>query len=536
MQWLQQLALLKTNLLALGTRRLIALGVAAVTIIGLVTVVGYYSSRPETEPLYVGLGQADVSRIGSTLHEAGIPYDISMDGTKVLVRRAQAPRARMLLAERGLPAGSTAGYELFDKLGPLGLTSFMQDVTRTRALEGELARTIQAMKGVTSARVHLVVPSSAVIRRNQQPTSASVVVRIEGPRPQSMAQVIRHIVSAAVPGLAPDSVSVMSTDGTMLLASGDGGMLGSEKMIELERAVSQEAQENIRRTLAPFMGIENFEVSVSARINLDKHNVSEQVWDPDSKSERSTRVIKELGSSQNAGARQAVTVEQNVPTEQGAGAAGEQSRKNSERRETVSNFEISSKTKTTVSEGYRIEQLQVSLVVNRKKFPTGAGGPSVEARLKEIEAIAAAAAGLDTKRGDKINLVAQDFQELPPEPSGKAGIIERLALSLDTVIISVTAIAALLILVWLGLLPSIRTIIASRSEQAQGGALEAGGVPMLEGQRGAAGVAGVTRQGEEDGQAALAAPRQNPTQNKLNELIERDEKIVAEILRQWIRA
>ena len=97
----------------------------------------------------------------------------------MLVRYGQTAQARMLLAEKGLPSSANAGYELFDKLGSIGLTSFMQEVTRVRALEGEIARTIQAMKGVKAARVHIVLPDSGSFRRSRQPPSASVIMRTE---------------------------------------------------------------------------------------------------------------------------------------------------------------------------------------------------------------------------------------------------------------------------------------------------------------------------------------------------------------------
>ena len=121
----------------------------------------------------------DVSRIGAALKEAGIAFDVNAQGTAVLVRYGQTAQARMLLAEKGLPASANAGYELFDKLGSMGLTSFMQEVTRVRALEGEIARTIQAMKGVKAARVHIVLPDSGSFRRSRQSPSASVIIRTE---------------------------------------------------------------------------------------------------------------------------------------------------------------------------------------------------------------------------------------------------------------------------------------------------------------------------------------------------------------------
>lgn len=529
MIWAQQLDLLKSNLLRLGPRRLIALGMAALVVIAATTAIGYYASRPETEPLYVGLSQADVNRIGLALHNAGIPYDVGLDGTKIYVRRAQAPEARMLLAERGLPAGSTAGYELFDKLGPLGLTSFMQDVTRTRALEGELGRTIQMMKGVVSARVHIVIPASGGFRRNVEPTSASVVIRIEGPQSQSAARIIRHLVSSAVPGLAPESVSVMSTDGSVLAAAGDTNALGSAKMIDLEQAIARRAQENVRQTLAPYLGIDNFEVSVTARINLDKRQVQEQVYDPDSKAERSTRTIKEQGSSLNAVNKQAVTVEQNVPTEQAANAPADQSRRSNERKDQTVNFELSSKLQTTVSEGHKVEALQVSLVVNRKKL----SGGDAERQLKEIEAIAASAAGIDSTRGDKITIAAVEFKESRNEPPATTSNLERLWKHLDTVIIAITALTAVLILVWLGLLPSVRTIMTRQLGSSTSGQLpSSAGPPVLTGPGAGAGEqlsANIVQAAP-----ALATPRHNPLQTRLAELVEQDEKQVAEILKLWM--
>ena len=125
----------------------------------------YYLSRPQLETLYTGLIAQDVSRIGAALREAGIAFDVNAQGTAVLVRYGQTAQARMLLAEKGLPSSANAGYELFDKLGSMGLTSFMQEITRVRALEGEIARTIQAMKGVKAARVHIVLPDSGSFRR-----------------------------------------------------------------------------------------------------------------------------------------------------------------------------------------------------------------------------------------------------------------------------------------------------------------------------------------------------------------------------------
>ena len=154
--------------------------------------------------------------------EAGIAFDVNSEGTAVLVRYGQTAQARMLLAEKGLPSSANAGYELFDKLGSIGLTSFMQEITRVRALEGEIARTIQAMKGVKAARVHIVLPDSRLVP--PQPPAAVGLGRhphrvrrrlLVGRRPSAISW------PPPCPGMTIDQVTVLNTDGTVLASGGE---------------------------------------------------------------------------------------------------------------------------------------------------------------------------------------------------------------------------------------------------------------------------------------------------------------------------
>ena len=210
---LEQLERLWSSLLGLGARRLAGLGLVGLTVFAAVGFGSYYLSRPDFETLYIGLSAQDVSRIGAALKEAGVTFDVNAQGNAVSVRRGQTAQARMLLAEKGLPTSSNAGYELFDKMGSMGLTSFMQEITRLRALEGEIARTIQAMKGVKGARVHIVLQDAGSFRRTRQQPSASVIIRTESVEDFSSAAAIRHLVAAAVPGMTVDQVTVLNTDG-----------------------------------------------------------------------------------------------------------------------------------------------------------------------------------------------------------------------------------------------------------------------------------------------------------------------------------
>ena len=452
------------NLLKLGTRRLIGLGMTGAVVFLVTGLAGFYLSRPTQELLYSGLDRDDVSRIASALKEANIDFDVSADSSAVYVRYGQTAQARMLLAEKGLPNSPNAGNELFDKLGSLGLTSFMQEVTRVRALEGELARTIQLMSAVKAARVHLVLPDDGSFRRESQPPSASVVVRTETPDDVSVAKAIRHLVAAAVPGMKPEEVTVLDTDG-MLLASGDDtGDSEPGQMLSLEKTFSKEIQDNISRTLAPFFGFNNFQISVATRINTDKKQTNETVYDPDSRVERSVRVVRSNETSQNSTNQSPTTVTQNLPPDHTESDNGKQSNEENQKREETTNYEVSSKTIQTISGGFEVEHISVAVLVNRASLIASLGGTAtpeaVDKQLADLEQIVASAAGASPSRGDMIKISAVDFVEsgrnlapVPP-PTWQEILLRQSGIAINAGVILVVA----LLMIWFGVRPAVRAL------------------------------------------------------------------------------
>jgi flagellar M-ring protein FliF len=446
----------------------------------------------------------------------------------------------MLLAERGLPSSATAGYELFDKLGPVGLTSFMQDITRVRALEGEIARTIQTMKGVKAARVHIVMPDQGSFRRNRLPPSASVIVRMDMPGSFTGATAVRQLVAAAVPALTPDQVTVLSTDGTVLAAGGDTIDAAPHKMVELEKVVSDELQENVRKTLIPYLGANNFEISVTTRLNLDKREISETTYDPDSRVERSVRNVKETSNSQNAGASANVTVEQNIPAEQTAALPGESSKSQKDRREELSNFELNTKKVSTVSNGYKIENLTIAVVINKRQFLASLGAnPSQEAidrQLKQVENVVGTAAGIEASRGDRVTVAAVDFvvdtERLEPVPS--PSILDTLTRQLGSFVNAAAIIVVAFLLIWFGLRPALRAILEDQP------ALEtAGGPPIsLEADAAAASLPRPQTAEEVLAETLEYTPkaRKNTPQDRLERIVEANEEVVATLLKQLLRS
>lgn len=558
---LEQLEKIWSNLLALGGRRLAALGVVGVAVFAAVGFGSYYLSRTDFETLYSGLTAQDVSRIGAALNEAGIRFDVNSEGTKVMVRREETAHARALLAEKGLPAASNGGYELFDKLGPIGLTSFMQEVTIKRALEGELERTVLAMKGVKSARVLITLPETGSFRRGRQQAQASVTIKTESPSDSSTARAIRHLVAAAVPGLTIDEISVLNTDGTVLAAAGDASSMASSRKLDLEREVGKDLTDKVRKTLTPSMGIENFEVSIAARVDIDKRMTNETNFDPDSKVERSLRVVKESANQQDTSSKSPVGVEQNVPDQGAGGSGGDLSKRSNEKREDLTNYELNSKTVATTSEGYRIESITVAVVLNRKRLLETLGDSAtpelIQTKVKEIEKTVVASAGLNTSRGDQISVTVEEFVESARAGDGfdTANLTAPLIGLATGLIKAITVLGLVFIVVTFGLRPLTRALVDQREAQVAGGALAtadgATGTTVDDGSlltasddeaarlaadsAATAELLGIKEQREPNLIADITSDVMRLSQRRLEQMVALDEEQAAMILKQWMR-
>jgi flagellar M-ring protein FliF len=542
MNGMDQLARLWTSLLALGPKRLAALGLIGVLVFVVTGLGGYYLSRPSFEILYAGLDRQDVNAIGAALREADIRYDVNAEGNTVLVQYGQTSQARMLLAERGLPHGANAGNELYDKLGSLGLTSFMQGVTRVRALEGELARTIQTMRGVKAARVHIAMPDEGSFRRTRQPPTASVVVRMESSDDSVAAKTIRHLVAAAVPGMTIEEVTVLNSDGNLLASGDDQSEVAPGRMIALEKTVSSEIQDNIRKTLTPYLGMKNFQISVAARLNTDSRQTNETIYNPESRVERSVRVVKQNQTSQNSSAQSPTTVTQNVPQAKGPVEDGKQSNEENKKQEETTNYELSSKTITTVSGGYALDNLSIAVLINRASLMASLGDKAtpdaVDKQILELEKLVSTAAGLRKDRGDSIKLTAVDFIDADRdlEPVAGPGIIEVLAHQTGSALSALSIVGVAVMLMYFGLRPMMKALL-KEPERIQTIPPELLAAENFDG-------------GDSDENSELSeltsAPeagmiedfgnrQKNPSQQRLEQMVELDEGHAAAILKQWMR-
>jgi len=466
MNLLNQLVQIFKNFSSLGRNRLLALAGVGVVSVVLILAAAFLVNKPAQETLYVGLDTPDLNQISIALAEANIGFQVGTDGSSITVPAGMTGKARLLLAERGLPNSANAGYELFDNVGSLGLTSFMQEVTRVRALEGEIGRTIQSISGITAARVHIVMPEVGNFRKAEQKPTASVMIRASAAAGRTAATSIRHLVASAVPGLDVADVTILDSAG-QLLASGDEASNSSlNRSLNIVQNVQGEVETNIDKALAPFLGMDNFRSSVTAELNTDSQQIQETVYDPESKVERSIRTTKEASQSLQKQSDNATTVEQNIPqaAPDSGGPNGPESQDKSDKKEEQTNYEINSKTTATTRNSYKIEKLSVAVVVNKGRIAQMVGEPAdqakIDAYLAEMQKIVASAAGINNNRGDMVTVTAMDFLEnqLLEETGGGVRVMDMLSRNLAGIINSLAFVAVAFLVVWMGVRPMIRSV------------------------------------------------------------------------------
>ncbi|ESZ29132.1 flagellar M-ring protein FliF [Mesorhizobium sp. M7A.F.Ca.CA.001.07.2.1] len=539
----EQIQSIISNLRGFGVKRLAMLAGIAVLVMGVIGIASVYLNRPAYDTLYVGLDRADVNQIGLVLGEAGIGFDVGADGTSVLVPAGTTAQARMLLAEKGLPTSANAGYELFDNVGSLGLTSFMQQITRVRALEGEIARTIQSISGIKAARVHIVMSERANFRRDEQQPSASVVIRYAGIDAEKSAMSIRHLVAAAVPGLSADKVTVLDSSGNLLAAGDDPSNTSAARTLGVEQTVEAQIGDNIRRALTAYLGPDNFRASVKAEVNTDTRQTEETIFDPNSRVERSVQSVRANENNNQKQASTPASVEQNLPETQATATDGPQSSSQNDRREEITNYEINSKKIATVSNGYTVTKMSIAVVVNQQRLTAILGKDAtpeqIAKRVAEIQKMVTSATGLDEKRGDIIDVSAVEFIDgLDGEAIPQAGMLDSIGQHAGTMINAGAFIVVVFLVAFFGLRPMAAALTAKATPALAGPSFDdvQRSLPTPEAMAATDSAAIGTLPGTRPGPTPLDDLRQKirpAPQDRLARMVDLNEERTAQILRKW---
>lgn len=439
-------------------------------------------STPEMALLYGDLDVADAARMVEHLEGAAIPYELRHGGTAVYVAASSVPRVRIALAEQGLPSGGATGYELFDTAPTLGTTNFMQDVNLVRALEGELVRSIRSMDAVQAVRVHLVLPKREMFSREREKPSASVLLRTRGNQPLGPSQVlaIQHLVASAVAGLDPGHVSIVDGRGSLLTRAGDGDSATefASNNEERQRRFEDRLRHTVEQLLERTLGAGKVRAEVSAEMDFDRINTSEELFDPESQVVRSTQTIEESNNSKDADADPPVTVAANLPDPGMASGPGRSSSSAESRTEETVNYEISKKVVNHVREVGIIKRLSVAVLVDGAGGGEGAASPYQPRSQEELDRIATlvrGAIGFDQGRGDRVEVInmqfaAADIPDAEPAPFLGLGRSE---------IMQIAQSLGLVLLGGLILLVVVRPLLNRALEASRAAAPAAATVPAL---------------------------------------------------------
>jgi len=361
--------------------------------------------------LYSNLDLKEAGTITAALDQAGVKYEVKGDGSTIMVPRDDVASTRLLLSGKGLPTAGSVGYEIFDEANALGQTDFVQQLNRQRALEGELARTIRALDGITSARVHLVLPKRQLFEEEAEQPAASVSIGVGGrePTPEQV-RAMQNLVAGAVPNMRPDRVTVVDQH-AKTLSGGDVGMAAEAdgRKSEVETRIAKQ----VKSLVEGMVGAGKARVNVSADLELARVTVQQETFDPDGQVIRSESTTEENARENDASGSGQASVAANVPG--GGGSDLNTNTSTSGRQDSTTNYEISKTVRTEVQEPGTVKRLSVAVAVDGATAAPGKDGkpgaytPRSAEEMQRIEQLVRTAVGYNQERGDQVSVINVRF-------------------------------------------------------------------------------------------------------------------------------
>lgn len=409
----------------LGRNFLIGLGIAAV--LAVMAAVWMWSQQPEYRVLFSNFSDRDGGAITASLDQMAIPYKFSDGGSAILVPAEQVHDARLKLASQGLPKGGNVGFELMENQ-KLGVSQFHEQVNYQRSLEGELARSIQSLAAVSSARVHLALPKPSVFVREQQRPTASVLLNLQPGRVLDQAQVsaIVHLIASSVPELPTSNVTVVDQSGNLL--SEDGKPAGARQLdpnqLKYVAEVQQRIVKQIESLITPLVGPNNVRAEATAEIDFAQVDTAAESYKPNSPPEASAIRSQQMSEANGPGGANPSGVPGALSNQppgtataplDGAAASGAQGANSGPtRKESTVNYEVDKTVRYEQRPMGAIKRLTVGVLVNyRRIVDPKTGKVTVKAlsaaEVAQINDLVKGAVGYSRERGDAVNVTNAPF-------------------------------------------------------------------------------------------------------------------------------
>jgi flagellar M-ring protein FliF len=402
---------LKSFVAQLGPRRLALIAGAGLAALIAIAFLANTARGPMT-PLYSGLDPAAAKPIIARLQAENVPFELASDGSSISVPADRIAELRMKLAGESL--GGPIGYGVLDAEQPFALTSARARINEVRAIEGELARSIETLDRVAHARVHIVMPERPLFARDARPATAAVTLRTRGTLDRQAVDAIRNLVASGVPELAVDRVAVVDQHGQLLARAGEpGGGMIEDREAEIAEQLRGRVEDLVGRVVGP--GRVRAEVAVT----LDRNRVREEEtrFDPDGQVLAQQTTVANSGDSLEQRQEQASSVSQQLPDAGASGSAAGPASRNSRKEDSAeSRFNNSGVRRVTERDGGDIKRLTVSVLVDKGAADGKAKiGPAELARLLPL---VRGAVGYDEKRGDSVVVDALDFAAATDDDGG----------------------------------------------------------------------------------------------------------------------
>jgi flagellar M-ring protein FliF len=412
--------------------------VGASVVVTAIAALWLWSRAPDYKVLYSNLSDRDGGAIIASLQQMNIPYKFADGGGAVLVSADKVHEARLRLASQGLPKGGAVGFELMDNQ-KFGVSQFAEQVNYQRALEGELARSIESIASVESARIHLALPKPSLFVRDQQKPSASVVLTLRRGRSLDEGQVsaISHLISSSVPELNARNITVVDQAGNLLSAPGAGSRGLDASQLKYVQEIEQSYIRRIETILQPILGAGNVRAQVAADIDFTTAEATEEKFRPNQEPGSAAMRSQQSSESSQQGAvppggvpgalsnqppvnpvapitAPAVSPAQAAANGQAATAAAPRpGAAGNSRKDVTTNYELDRSIRHVQQGAGGIKRLSVAVVVNHRGARDAQGKPVVKAltdpEMDQVRNLVKEAMGFSTQRGDSLNVVNSQF-------------------------------------------------------------------------------------------------------------------------------
>lgn len=424
-------------------RTLAMVGGGAVVVLVAAMLYFYVGRGPSYSTLFSNLSADDAASVTQRLKDDKVPYRLSADGKAVSVPDANLSDERVAIAGSGLMKGGSTGYELFDRTN-FGQTQFQETLDKTRAIQGELERTISGLDPVESARVHIAAPEDNLYSSTQAPTTASIAIKEKAGQSLSPDQVkgITMLVASAVENLKPENVTLINQDGQVLLpAAGTGASVDgadadgvdalkmTQEQLVAKQRYETNLQQNIQSMLDETLGKKRAVARVSTKMDFDANAIDSKTYAPGGTA-LSTQTKRESYTGTQPQRQAAVGVPgttSNIGTYQGV--QNNQPAGKYNKSENTANFDISEQNIKHVDAPGKVTQTSVAVMVDSSPA-TASGGPgpaatpyvTTAANVLQIRNSVIAAAGLNLAQGDQVSVEAVPFNPSASEPEGVAPV------------------------------------------------------------------------------------------------------------------